>query len=217
MPHYGALLACPSRDVQGFGRAAHRAVQGVQDWFAYRMVETAVEGGIAALACIIPVAWQLAMLWQVAVLMVIVWVVDLLIRKWAWPQLRYALWLLILVKLVLPPTLTSPTSFTAEIPILAQKAVKVQINQPEATLETGNVAKPAESVIAPSEKGTYYTQTPTKPMPGNIATQPTEVIPAEESLSWKYYAFFVWLAGIAILSGINVIIHSFTSILNVHV
>lgn len=30
--------------------------------------------------------WELAMLWQVAVLIAIIWGIDLLIRKWAWPQ-----------------------------------------------------------------------------------------------------------------------------------
>ncbi len=70
--------------------------------------------------------WHLAMLWQVAVLIVIVWVIDLLIRRWAWPQLRYALWLLILLKLVLPPTLTSPMSFTSEIPFAAQTVFRLE-------------------------------------------------------------------------------------------
>ena len=49
-------------------------------------------------------AWEYAMLWQVAVLIGIAAVVDLFMRKWAWPQVRYALWLLVLVKLILPPT-----------------------------------------------------------------------------------------------------------------
>jgi beta-lactamase regulating signal transducer with metallopeptidase domain len=65
--------------------------------------------------------WELAMLWQAGLLIAIVAAIDLLIKKWAWPQVRYALWLLILVKLVLPPGLTSPTSFTAEIPFMVSE------------------------------------------------------------------------------------------------
>ena len=144
--------------------------------------------------------WELAILWQVAVLIAIVWVIDLLIRKWAWPQARYALWLLILVKLILPPTLTSPTSFTAEIPFLAQKAVNVQINQSETTPEIVNVSKSAEPIVTPSKNVTHYEQTPVEPMPGNIVAQPTKVTPATVSLSWKAYTFFVWLAGTVILA-----------------
>ncbi len=47
---------------------------------------------------------------QVLVLVLIVAVLDLLLARWAWPQLRAALWLLVVIKLVLPPTLTSPLS-----------------------------------------------------------------------------------------------------------
>jgi hypothetical protein len=44
------------------------------------------------------------MFWQVGLLILLIGGIDRLIRKWAWPQLRYALWSLILVKLLLPPT-----------------------------------------------------------------------------------------------------------------
>ncbi len=145
--------------------------------------------------------WMLPMLWQVAVLIAIVWAADFLIRKWVWPQVRYALWLLVLVKLVLPPSLTSPTSFTAEIPFLAQKAVKVQINQPKTTPEIVSVTKPVESVgKTTTENVPLYAETSAEPIPANITTQPAEIVPATAALSWKAYAFFVWLAGIAVLS-----------------
>ena len=55
-------------------------------------------------------AWTAAMSVQVAVLVAIVAVLDRLLRPWAWPQLRAALWSLVLVKLVVPPTLSSPLS-----------------------------------------------------------------------------------------------------------
>ena len=55
------------------------------------------------------------MLWQTAVLIGIVAVIDRLIRKRAWPQLRYTLCLLVFVKLVLPPSFASPLSPTSHI------------------------------------------------------------------------------------------------------
>ena len=73
--------------------------------------------------------WQFAMLWQTAVLIMIIWIVDLVIRKWAHPQVRYALWMLVLVKLLIPPTWTSPASITSQIPSLTQKAV-ISLNSP---------------------------------------------------------------------------------------
>lgn len=69
------------------------------------------------------VDWQVAMLWQTAVLVGIIWIVDIAIRKWAHPQVRYALWMLVLVKLLIPPTWTSPASITSHIPSLAHRAV----------------------------------------------------------------------------------------------
>jgi beta-lactamase regulating signal transducer with metallopeptidase domain len=55
-------------------------------------------------------AWTAAMSVQVALLVAFVAVLDRLLRPWAWPQLRAALWALVLVKLVVPPTLASPVS-----------------------------------------------------------------------------------------------------------
>jgi beta-lactamase regulating signal transducer with metallopeptidase domain len=137
-------------------------------------------------------SWQLSMFWQVGLLIIIVAGLDLLIKKWVWPQVRYALWLLILVKLVLPPTLTSPTSFTAEIPFMV-KQTAIKISQPQ----TPHAIKP---VIVPV----------TEPIPADTTTQPVEIIPAPYTapatpagtfLSGKTYVFFVWLAGVGILSG----------------
>jgi len=51
--------------------------------------------------------------WQAAVLLVIVAAVDRVIRRWARPQMRMALWSLVMLKLVLPPTMFSPVSLTA--------------------------------------------------------------------------------------------------------
>lgn len=54
--------------------------------------------------------WTATMSVQVLVLVLIVALVDRLLARWSWPQLRAALWSLVVVKLVLPPTLTSPVS-----------------------------------------------------------------------------------------------------------
>ena len=69
--------------------------------------------------------WQIAMLWQTAALIAIIWGIDLLIHRWAHPQVRYALWMLVLVKLLIPPTWTSPASVTSHIPGLAFRAATV--------------------------------------------------------------------------------------------
>jgi len=79
--------------------------------------------------------WQWAMLWQTAVLIGVVAVIDRLIRKRAWPQLRYTLWLLVFVKLILPPGLTSPLSVTSRVPALAHQAVATRALPPLSPVE----------------------------------------------------------------------------------
>lgn len=68
-------------------------------------------------------AWTATMSVQVLVLVLIVALLDRLLARWSWPQLRAALWLLVLVKLLLPPTLTSPVSVChLGTPLAAQPA-----------------------------------------------------------------------------------------------
>jgi beta-lactamase regulating signal transducer with metallopeptidase domain/type II secretory pathway component GspD/PulD (secretin) len=55
-------------------------------------------------------AWP--MLWQSSLLIAIVFVLDLALRRKIRAAIRYALWLVVLVKLLLPPSLALPTSVT---------------------------------------------------------------------------------------------------------
>ena len=65
--------------------------------------------------------WMSAMFWQVGLLIILIATIDLLIRKWAWPQLRYALWSLVLIKLVLSPTLSLPSGLAPKLkPVVTQ-------------------------------------------------------------------------------------------------
>ena len=43
------------------------------------------------------------MLWQVSLLIIVIGAIDRLIRSWAWPEVRHALWLLVIIKLLVPP------------------------------------------------------------------------------------------------------------------
>ncbi len=53
-------------------------------------------------------AWP--MLWQSSLLIGLLFALDLLMRRKVRPAVRYSLWLVVLVKLVLPPSLAVPTS-----------------------------------------------------------------------------------------------------------
>jgi bla regulator protein blaR1 len=57
--------------------------------------------------------WMAPMFWQAALFVVLVTLIDWAVRRWVWPQVRYAVWLLVLLKLVVPPSLHSPVSLVS--------------------------------------------------------------------------------------------------------
>ena len=59
--------------------------------------------------------WMGPMFWQMGVLVLVIGAVDFLLRRHLWPQLRYALWLLILVRLILPPTFSLSTGLVPQL------------------------------------------------------------------------------------------------------
>src|SRR5258708_30732422 len=51
--------------------------------------------------------WQ--MLWKWSLLILFLFALDLALRRWARATVRYALWLVLLAKLVIPPSFAFPT------------------------------------------------------------------------------------------------------------
>jgi len=92
----------------------------------------------------------IAMFWQVGVLIILIGCVDLIIRKWAWPQLRYALWLMVLVKLVLPPTISLSTSVTSGLQPLAKQIVGQESRRENLNLATATILAHFENSLAES-------------------------------------------------------------------
>ncbi|MBN2129195.1 MAG: M56 family metallopeptidase [Sedimentisphaerales bacterium] len=152
--------------------------------------------------------WQWAMLWQTAVLIGIVAVIDRLIRKRAWLQLRYTLWLLVFVKLVLPPTLASPLSLTSHIPALTQRAVEARTQiEPHPADEQSAPAISAESNILVAAEEPMSVQAidaetaDTRPAKSQSAEAGAGSIGAvAPALSWAVYALGIWLAGAVTLA-----------------
>jgi beta-lactamase regulating signal transducer with metallopeptidase domain/nitrous oxidase accessory protein NosD len=93
--------------------------------------------------------WMWPMFWQVSVLIILIGAVDFILRRHVWPQVRYALWLLVLVKLVLPPSFSLSTSVISQARTKTEQiAVKlVAANRP---------AKPASNELR-SEMNAYIT------------------------------------------------------------
>ena len=89
-------------------------------------------------------AWMVAMSWQVAVLALVVWVATRLMRRTS-AALRYGLWLLVLIKLVLPPTFTAPWSLGN----LTHVAPKLTISFDAPTQEIPQSSTAAPHAVAP--------------------------------------------------------------------
>ncbi len=144
--------------------------------------------------------WMWPIFWQVGLLIVLIAGIDLVIRRWAWPQLRYALYLLILVKLVLPPSLSSPVSLTGHFSPLAKQALEQQA--PTFVVAETEVERslPAAGAI---------TQVPESNLPiESLPAAAVDPVPMSEqplpppvsALSWRAYVMSVWLLGVGLLS-----------------
>lgn len=64
--------------------------------------------------------WVVAVSIQVSLLAALVWLLDRLLRQRVWPQLRAALWALVMVKLLVPPDLSWPLSIASLRPQMSQ-------------------------------------------------------------------------------------------------
>lgn len=157
-------------------------------------------------------AWQWAMLWQTTVLIGLVALLDRLMRKWAWPQLRYALWLLILVKLVLPPSMSSPLSLTSAIPAATQNALDMHIKARDHTsnerfqiasaprsgagaVSAMPVSLPAKTVLVEAKPVALSGMSESSP---ETSVSPVGTLLANApGLSWQAYCLAIWLLGVA--------------------
>ncbi len=141
--------------------------------------------------------WMWPMFWQVGALVAFVSSIDLLLRRYIWPQIRYALWLLILVKLMIPPTFSLSTSIVSRVRMPVNQATA----EPSAADLPANYSSPESGLnaagieMAPSaaleHKPAYETGRP-----------PEEVLsghPRGATLGWKAYLMTVWLTGVGAL------------------
>ena len=146
--------------------------------------------------------WMWPMFWQVGVLIALIGVVDLVIRKHVWPQVRYALWLLVLVRLVLPPTFSLPTSVTSQLQPLARHVLMGQRGGIPSFLNIeGDLTRVAGSANASTEPVGGLKQT--EKLLGSAdkaAAGDTVTSAGAAQLSWQVYVMLAWLLGALVLA-----------------
>lgn len=96
--------------------------------------------------------WQV--LWQSSLLIVALWLLDCLLKLRVRASVRYALWLLVLLKLLLPPSFSAPSSLAwwirpshPEVESVSGSASLVRVTYREATLPR---EKTPDSSVAPA-------------------------------------------------------------------
>ena len=136
------------------------------------------------------VKFALPMLVQSSILIVVLLLADLLLRKKVRAVFRYWLWMLVLIKLVLPTTLSSPVSLGSWF---GDKLTTVKFSE---------ISTPAEPVNLPQmiNTGTVaVTGTPQADI-RPIVTRSSIAAPLLASpapLTWQGIVFLVWVAVVA--------------------
>ncbi|MGE5297488.1 MAG: M56 family metallopeptidase, partial [Solirubrobacterales bacterium] len=131
---------------------------------------------------------------QTAVLVAVLLCVDWLLRKRIRATIRYWIWMLIFVKLLLPPSLCVPTGIgywlSREEPAPAPTAAPqiVSIAEPVAAV---NTEVPA---VAPAVQ-------PSEPLSTAIES-PEPVVVDRVSLTWQGGILLVWIAGVLVFVGL---------------
>ena len=99
--------------------------------------------------------WAWPMFWQSSLLIAALWVFDLALRRKVRADVRYALWLVVVLKLIVPPTLALPTGLawwlrSSPAPQRIAQAGKIVVTYPDALVEMPvPPAAPIEVLPAP--------------------------------------------------------------------
>jgi len=133
---------------------------------------------------------------QSSVLIVLLLIIDFILRKRVRAVFRYCVWMLVFVKLILPPTLSLPTGIgywygyylSANSPVLQQVSNVVR-PEPAGTLAPEDFALAAE---IPQDQ-------PSQINP-QIAAPVTSGVSGLNAITWQAFVFLLWLVGVLVIS-----------------
>lgn len=135
--------------------------------------------------------WMGPMFWQVSLLILVLAGIDYLIRKWAWPQVRYALWILVLIKLVIPPSFTLSVGMVPKLRPVVPVRVQTQWQNTFTYRNMNeNVSNPAAS--------SYISEARESVQAGQGEGINRSESEQKQRLTWQAYAFMIWFGGMVI-------------------
>ncbi len=140
-----------------------------------------------------PLDWLLRTSWQAAVLVLLILAAERLFQNRLSPRWRYALWYLVVLRLILPPISLPGVDLVGDFD-RPQRAVVVTERPAEATVEIAPIAPPPPAMAVPEiEVSPVPPPPPVKPIP--IVTLPA----AEAGVSLTTLLLVVWIAGAVLL------------------
>jgi beta-lactamase regulating signal transducer with metallopeptidase domain/ketosteroid isomerase-like protein len=135
-----------------------------------------------------------AMLVQAGILIALIWALDHVLRRRLRASVRYGLWMLVLVKLVLSPQFSLPTgvgNWAGHLSANRSSLLPVYL----APLHSGVHAKPQ-----PKAAGPHATASPSaNPQPGAAGLHETASLDVPVRLEWPGILLAGWLAGVSVL------------------
>lgn len=125
---------------------------------------------------------------QVGVLIVILYLLDLGLRRWATATVRYWMWMLVLVKLMLPPAFHLPTGVARYLP----DGTSIQAYVSSLSRDMNQVGSLSRSAtpLSGSSRGMID---PTLNLTSTAAAVPT-------GMTWQAWLFVAWAGGVLLLA-----------------
>lgn len=156
-----------------------------------RVIDSGIErlNGVGEAFC--SHAWSVSL--QVSVLIAALLVLDLLLRWRVRAVVRYAMWMLVFVKLLLPPTLSLPTGigyYRPEHKTVLQKPTEPVVEQPVPIAEVRPVRREPVVVSPPAADVSQ----------ANVIPAPAAPAVVRPTITWRGWVFLGWLAGVLTLS-----------------
>lgn len=152
------------------------------------------------------VAFAGPMLIQSSVLIVILAALDLVLRKRVKAVVRYWIWLLVLAKLLLPPSLSSPTSLVSWVDSRLPQTTLVSLTPESPVVAPERVsagARDAVSVGVPTSVDTpSLSRAAGVPVPVSESTPlstATVPIPPAVLPTWQAVVLLAWLAAVLVM------------------
>jgi len=156
---------------------------------------------------------------QSSLLIILLLLIDFLLRKRVRATLRYWIWMLVFIKLILPPTLCLPTgigywcgdylssdSIIKQVSTQAkQETIEIPVKQDfQIPSEMPFIYEPDKTAeITESQNSKEYAEVPQISPPLSEIETATPVIdesPASNPVAWQAIVFLIWLVGVLIIS-----------------